>query len=77
VGPEYYVTVTSFVDKSQLEPGCSVLLNNKVRLVIGVCVCTLWGWVSLVCGLCLCLACAPLSLIDYDPSSLPPPPQRP
>lgn len=30
VGPEYYVGITSFVDKTQLEPGCSVLLNNKV-----------------------------------------------
>lgn len=32
VGPEYYVGITSFVDKTQLEPGCSVLLHNKVRL---------------------------------------------
>jgi hypothetical protein len=30
VGPEYYVTILSFVDKTQLEPGCSVLLHNKV-----------------------------------------------
>ena len=30
VGPEYYVTIMSFVDKTQLEPGCSVLLHNKV-----------------------------------------------
>ena len=30
VGPEYYVNVLSFVDKSQLEPGCTVLLHNKV-----------------------------------------------
>lgn len=30
VGPEYYVGITSFVDKTQLEPGCSVLLHNKV-----------------------------------------------
>ena len=30
VGPEYYVGILSFVDKSQLEPGCSVLLHNKV-----------------------------------------------
>ena len=29
-GPEHYVTIMSFVDKSQLEPGCSVLLHNKV-----------------------------------------------
>lgn len=31
VGPEYYVSVLSFVDKTQLEPGCSVLMHNKVR----------------------------------------------
>ncbi len=30
VGPEYYVTVMSFVDKDSLEPGCSVLMHNKV-----------------------------------------------
>lgn len=30
VGPEYYVSILSFVDKTQLEPGCSVLLHNKV-----------------------------------------------
>lgn len=33
VGPEYYVTIMSFVDRSLLEPGCSVLLHNKVREV--------------------------------------------
>lgn len=31
VGPEYYVSILSFVDKTQLEPGCSVLMHNKVR----------------------------------------------
>ena len=30
VGPEYYVSIMSFVDKTQLEPGCSILLHNKV-----------------------------------------------
>ncbi|KAL5729302.1 TATA box-binding protein-like protein 2 [Ranunculus cassubicifolius] len=30
VGPEYYVGILSFVDKDQLEPGCSILMNNKV-----------------------------------------------
>ena len=34
VGPEYYVGILSFVDKTQLEPGCSVLMHNKVRLQI-------------------------------------------
>ena len=31
VGSEHYVSMLSFVDKDQLEPGCSVLLNHKVR----------------------------------------------
>ncbi len=30
VGPEYYVSLMSFVDKEALEPGSSVLLHNKV-----------------------------------------------
>jgi 26S proteasome regulatory subunit T2 len=30
MGPEYYVCVMSFVNKDLLEPGCSVLLHNKV-----------------------------------------------
>ncbi|KAL9275752.1 26S proteasome regulatory subunit 4 homolog A-like protein [Drosera capensis] len=29
VGPEYYVGIMSFVDKDQLEPGCSILMHNK------------------------------------------------
>merc|ERR1712010_36813 len=36
VGSEHYVSILSFVDKDQLEPGCSVLLNHKVRAVVGV-----------------------------------------
>eukprot|EP01025_Chloroclados_australasicus_P024586 TRINITY_DN24660_c0_g1_i1.p2 TRINITY_DN24660_c0_g1~~TRINITY_DN24660_c0_g1_i1.p2 ORF type:complete len:448 (+),score=103.76 TRINITY_DN24660_c0_g1_i1:84-1427(+) len=36
VGPEYYVCITSFVDKMQLEPGCSVLLHSKVMAVVGI-----------------------------------------
>ncbi len=36
VGSEHYVNILSFVDKDQLEPGCSVLLNHKVHAVIGV-----------------------------------------
>ncbi|KAI7734523.1 hypothetical protein M8C21_005281, partial [Ambrosia artemisiifolia] len=31
VGPEYYVGILSFVDKDQLEPGCAILMHNKVR----------------------------------------------
>jgi len=36
VGPEYYVNVMSFVDKTQLEPGCSILMHNKVLSVVGL-----------------------------------------
>ena len=36
VGPEYYVNIMSFVDKSQLEPGCAVLLHNKGLSIVGV-----------------------------------------
>ena len=34
VGPEYYVGILSFVDKDQLEPGCAILMHNKVIKVI-------------------------------------------
>lgn len=36
MGPEYYVNILSFVDKSLLEPGCSVLLHNKTNSVVGI-----------------------------------------
>lgn len=36
VGSEHYVSILSFVDKDQLEPNCSVLLNHKVHAVVGV-----------------------------------------
>ena len=36
MGPEYYVNILSFVDKDQLEPGCTVLMNHKVHAVVGV-----------------------------------------
>eukprot|EP00126_Sphaerothecum_destruens_P015543 Sdes_comp9561_c0_seq1m1036 len=36
VGPEYYVSILSFVDKDQLEPGCQVLLHNKALCVVGI-----------------------------------------
>jgi len=35
-GPEYYVNILSFVDKDQIEPGCTVLLHNKVLSVVGL-----------------------------------------
>ena len=43
VGSEYYVNILSFVDKDLIEPGCTVLLNNKVGRgeagrVTGVCI---------------------------------------
>ena len=36
VGPEYYVNIMSFVDKDQLEPGCSLLTHNKVNSIVGL-----------------------------------------
>merc|ERR1719431_1801076 len=36
VGSEHYVYIYSFVDKDQLEPGCTVLMNHKVHAVVGV-----------------------------------------
>lgn len=36
VGPEYYVSILSFVDKDQLEPGCSILMHNKGLSVVGI-----------------------------------------
>lgn len=36
MGPEYYVNVMSFVDRDELEPGCSVFLHNKDYSVVGV-----------------------------------------
>lgn len=35
VGSEHYVSILSFVDKDQLEPGCTVLMNHKVHAVVG------------------------------------------
>ena len=35
-GLEYYVGIMSFVDKDQLEPGCSVLLNHRSNVVVGI-----------------------------------------
>ncbi|KAJ1441401.1 Potassium transporter [Sesbania bispinosa] len=36
VGPEYYVGILSFIDKDQLEPGCAILMHNKVLFVVGL-----------------------------------------
>jgi ATP-dependent 26S proteasome regulatory subunit len=35
-GPEYYVSIMSFVDKDAIEPGCTVLLHHKVLSVVGL-----------------------------------------
>lgn len=35
-GPEYYVSIMSFVDKDMLEPGCSVLFHHRAMAVVGV-----------------------------------------
>lgn len=35
-GPEYYVNIMSFVDKDQIEAGCSVLLHNKTSSIVGL-----------------------------------------
>lgn len=35
-GPEFYVSIMSFVDKDLLEPGCQVLLHHKNQAVVGV-----------------------------------------
>ncbi len=35
-GPEYYVSIMSFVDKDSIEPGCTVLLHHKAMSVVGV-----------------------------------------
>eukprot|EP00004_Rigifila_ramosa_P024246 TRINITY_DN696_c0_g1_i1.p1 TRINITY_DN696_c0_g1~~TRINITY_DN696_c0_g1_i1.p1 ORF type:complete len:443 (-),score=143.42 TRINITY_DN696_c0_g1_i1:75-1382(-) len=35
-GPEYYVGILSFVDRDQLEPGCSILMHHKSNSVVGL-----------------------------------------
>eukprot|EP01116_Phalansterium_solitarium_P003075 TRINITY_DN135_c0_g1_i2.p1 TRINITY_DN135_c0_g1~~TRINITY_DN135_c0_g1_i2.p1 ORF type:complete len:449 (-),score=192.20 TRINITY_DN135_c0_g1_i2:142-1488(-) len=36
VGPEYYVSIMSFVDRDQLQPGSSILMHNKAMSVVGL-----------------------------------------
>jgi 26S proteasome regulatory subunit T2 len=50
-GPEYYVSVMSFVNQDLLEPGCSVLLHNKVTrfLVPPVLSCSVYSLLCLFC----------------------------
>jgi len=35
-GPEFYVSIMSYVDKDLLEPGCQVLLHHKTQAIVGV-----------------------------------------
>jgi len=52
VGSEYYVNILSFVDKDLIEPGCTVLLNNKVSVherSVRLLACRVF-FVSLVCS---------------------------
>jgi len=35
-GPEFYVSIMSFVDKDLLEPGCQVLIHHKSQAIVGV-----------------------------------------
>ncbi|KAL6649767.1 hypothetical protein ACP70R_013991 [Stipagrostis hirtigluma subsp. patula] len=49
VGPEYYVGILSFVDKDQLEPGCAILMHNKVSFSSTVSF--TWGSYALVFSL--------------------------
>jgi len=36
MGPEYYASILSFVDKDQLEPGSSILMHSKTYSVVGI-----------------------------------------
>lgn len=36
MGPEFYVNIMSFVDKDELEPGCSVFLHHRDYSVVGI-----------------------------------------
>jgi len=35
-GSQYYTNICTFVDKDQIEPGCTVILNNKTMSVVGL-----------------------------------------
>jgi len=35
-GPEFYVSIMSYVDKDLIEPGCQVLLHHKTQSIVGV-----------------------------------------
>lgn len=79
VGPEYYVGITSFVDKTQLEPSCSVLLHNKVGCQLNyLLLFILWQFGCVLCVyICIfalmlikifflvCLMCAEASIVIH------------
>jgi len=35
-GPDFYVNMLSFVDKDQIEPGSTILMNHKVLSIVGI-----------------------------------------
>jgi len=35
-GPDFYVNMLSFVDKDQIEPGTTILMNHKVLSIVGI-----------------------------------------
>ncbi len=36
MGPEYYTSILSFVDKDMLEPGSNILMHSKTMSVVGI-----------------------------------------
>jgi ATP-dependent 26S proteasome regulatory subunit len=52
VGSEYYVSILSFVEKDDLEPGCTILLNHKVWCAF-VCVVSVYLVLGFRCMLLL------------------------
>ena len=58
VGPEYYVGILSFIDKDQLDPGCAILMHNKVFFFFFFLLCfriLVFGLICLI--LCFCGDC--------------------
>jgi ATP-dependent 26S proteasome regulatory subunit len=68
-GPEYYVSILSFVDKDLLEPGCSVLLHHKVkRVLFNSSVRVGLNWLAVLCRLSLWLEFCRTILIRWSVS---------
>jgi len=77
VGSEYYVNILSFVDKDLIEPGCTVLFNNKVSVherSVRLHACRVYCFFSLLQGLpnqCTCTVCIKESVISlFGPKSV-------